>query len=93
MPESKRRPEAEAKKLAARRAAESERSEATQQIAEPNPAWFVPVMCGLFILGILWIATFYITSGAYPIESIRYWNIGIGMGLLLAGFAMATRWR
>lgn len=58
-----------------------------------NPPWFVPVMCGLMILGVLWVATFYITSGAWPIAPLGYWNLGIGMGLIMAGFVMATNWR
>ena len=64
----------------------------TQKL-KTNPPWFVPVMCALMIIGVLWVATFYITSGAWPIESIRYWNLGIGMGLIMAGFVMATNWR
>lgn len=58
-----------------------------------NPSWFVPVMSGLMILGVLWVATFYITSGDWPVGAWGYWNLGIGMGLIMAGFVMATRWR
>lgn len=58
-----------------------------------NPSWFVPVMCGLMILGVLWVATFYITSGRWPVGPWGYWNLGAGMGLIMAGFVMATRWR
>jgi len=58
-----------------------------------NPQWFVPVMSGLMILGVLWVATFYISAGALPVGSIGYWNLGIGMGLIMAGFVMSTRWK
>ncbi|QFG67365.1 cell division protein CrgA [Ornithinimicrobium pratense] len=58
-----------------------------------NPSWFVPIMCGLMILGVLWVATFYITAGNWPVGDWGYWNLGIGMGLIMAGFVMATRWR
>lgn len=58
-----------------------------------NPSWFVPVMCALMIIGVLWVAIFYITGGEYPVASLRYWNLAIGMGLIMAGFVMATRWR
>ena len=58
-----------------------------------NPPWFVPVMVGLFILGLLWIVTFYVTQGAYPIPGCQLWNLAVGFGLLMAGFAMTTRWR
>lgn len=57
-----------------------------------NPPWFVPVMCGLMIFGVLWVATFYVTSGDFPIK-IGYWNLAIGLGAIMAGFFMATRWR
>ncbi|USQ80153.1 cell division protein CrgA [Ornithinimicrobium faecis] len=57
-----------------------------------NPPWFVPVMCGLMIFGVLWVTTFYVTSGDYPI-AIGYWNLVIGLGAIMAGFMMATRWR
>lgn len=58
-----------------------------------NPEWFVPVMSGLMIIGVLWVATFYISSGSLPVGAIGYWNLGIGMGLIMAGFGMSTRWK
>jgi hypothetical protein len=58
-----------------------------------NPPWFVPVMLTLMVGGLLWIVVFYITSQRFPIESIGRWNLGIGFGLMLTGFAMTTRWR
>ncbi|MGB3828678.1 MAG: cell division protein CrgA [Ornithinimicrobium sp.] len=58
-----------------------------------NPEWFAPVMSALMILGTLWVATFYISAGSYPIGSIGYWNLGIGMSLIMAGFVMSTRWK
>ncbi|MFX0537423.1 cell division protein CrgA [Ornithinimicrobium sp. Y1847] len=87
MPESRGR---EGAKARAQRT--SEVGPATQKLPS-NPSWFVPVMCGLMIVGVLWVATFYVTSGALPIRPIGYWNLGIGMGLIMAGFLMATRWR
>ncbi|GAA1172077.1 hypothetical protein GCM10009584_11260 [Ornithinimicrobium humiphilum] len=87
MPESRGR--AGAKKRAQR---VSELEPQTQKLPS-NPGWFVPVMCGLMILGVLWVATFYVTSGDWPIAAIRYWNLAIGMGMIMAGFGMATRWR
>ena len=58
-----------------------------------NPAWFVPVMLSLMVLGLLWVVVFYITSQQYPVEALGRWNLGVGFGLMLAGFAMTTRWR
>jgi len=60
---------------------------------KPNPRWWVPVMLGLMVVGLLWIVVFYITQTSYPIPKIGNWNLAIGFGLLLAGFGMTTRWR
>ena len=58
-----------------------------------NPAWFVPVMLGLMLAGLLWVVTFYITSGGFPVPGIGYWNLIIGFSLMISGFLMTTRWR
>jgi len=60
-----------------------------------NPPWYVPVMLGLMLLGLLWVVTFYVTAGAggYPIPSLENWNLIIGFGLMVTGFMMTTRWR
>ncbi|WP_026530071.1 cell division protein CrgA [Haematomicrobium sanguinis] len=65
----------------------------TAKVAEPIGVVYKSIMFGLLILGFLWIITFYITEGAFPIEPIQYWNIAIGFGLALIGFLMMTRWR
>lgn len=60
----------------------------------PNPRWFVPVMLGLMIIGLLWVVTFYISGvHQYPVPQLGRWNLGIGFGFMLAGFMMTTRWR
>jgi hypothetical protein len=63
--------------------------------AKPNPPWFLPVMLGLMVLGLLWIVTFYITATSLrlPIPAIGNWNLAIGFALIIAGFGMTTRWR
>jgi hypothetical protein len=62
-------------------------------VRKPNPRWWVPVMLGLMVLGLLWVVVYYISQTAYPIPNIGHWNLLIGFGLLLTGFAMTTRWR
>lgn len=59
----------------------------------PNPPWFVPLMVGLMVAGLLWTVTFYITNQRFPVPSLGQWNLGVGFGLMLAGFVMTTRWR
>jgi len=58
-----------------------------------NPPWFVPVMLGLMLLGLLWVVTFYVTATAYPIPNLGNWNLVIGFSLMISGFLMTTRWR
>lgn len=65
----------------------------------PNPAWFIPVMATFFLVGFIWILTYYISGAQYPLGAgvpaldLGAWNIAIGMGLVLVGFVMATRWK
>jgi hypothetical protein len=58
-----------------------------------NPPWFVPVMLGLMVVGLLWVVTFYVSETKYPIPNIQNWNLIIGFGLMISGFLMTTRWR
>lgn len=59
-----------------------------------NPPWFLPVMLGLFIIGLAWIVTYYLSQGAYPIGGgFGAKNLFVGFGIVLVGFAMTTRWR
>ncbi|MEZ2390934.1 cell division protein CrgA [bacterium RCC_150] len=60
---------------------------------KPNPVWYKPVMFGLMIIGLLWIITYYITSGQLPIAAWASWNILAGFGIAIAGFLMTTGWR
>ena len=69
------------------------RDEILSQAPGVNPSWFVPVMVGLLVVGILWVVVYYITQGRFPIEAIGQWNVAIGMGLLMSGFVLATRWQ
>jgi hypothetical protein len=60
---------------------------------KPNPRWFVPVMVGLLLIGLVWVVVFYVSQQAYPIPKIHEWNLAIGFGIMLFGFGMTTRWR
>jgi Cell division protein CrgA len=59
----------------------------------PNPVWFMPIMIGFMLVGLAWIVVFYVSSGQFPIEGLASWNIAIGFGIALIGFAMTLRWR
>jgi len=58
-----------------------------------SPPWLVPVMVAFFLLGLAWLVTWYITQQEYPIEAFGAWNMGVGFGFVLIGFALATRWK
>lgn len=77
--------------------AEGGRRSRSKQKVKPqkigNPSWFVPVMLGLMLVGLVWVVTFYITEQQYPVEAWGMWNLGAGFALILAGFAMTTRWK
>lgn len=61
--------------------------------AKVNPPWFLPVMLGLMIAGLVWIVVTYLGGARYPVPGIGQWNLAIGFVLVLAGFGMTTRWR
>jgi hypothetical protein len=58
-----------------------------------TPTWYKALMLGLMIVGLLWIIVWYITQSALPIPQIGYGNIGIGIGLMMVGLIMTTRWK
>lgn len=77
--------------------AEGGRRSRSKQKVKPqkigNPSWFVPVMLGLMLVGLVWVVTFYITEQQYPVQAWGMWNLGAGFALILVGFAMTTRWK
>ena len=58
-----------------------------------SPRWLAPVMVALFVMGLLWIVIFYVSSTAYPIPGIGAWNMLVGFGFIGIGFSLATRWQ
>lgn len=62
-------------------------------VEQPNPAWYVPTFVTLLVVGLVWVVITYLLDTRYPIPGIGSWNLGIGFGLILAGFIMTMRWR
>lgn len=60
---------------------------------KPSPPWYAAVMVALFIIGLAYIVTFYLTEQRYPVPQLGRGNILVGFAVIMAGFAMATRWR
>jgi len=58
-----------------------------------SPSWWAPAFITLMVLGLLWLMVYYISGGSYPIPGIDWWNIVIGIGIMMVGFLMTLRWR
>lgn len=55
--------------------------------------WVVPVMLTLLIVGLLWIVVFYLAGDQIPgMSDLGYWNLGIGMGMIMLGLITAMKW-
>ena len=53
----------------------------------------IALMLALFVIGVLWLAVFYITGGTAPvIDSFGNWNLAIGFGFIIGGFIVSTQW-
>ncbi len=61
--------------------------------ARVSPPWLVPTMLGCLLVGLGWIATFYVSGQDLPISPLHQWNLVIGFALIVAGVMLATRWR
>ena len=61
---------------------------------KPSPIWLAPLMLALFGIGVLWLVVFYITQGNMPlVADLENWNLLVGFGFIIAGFALSTQWR
>ncbi len=87
MPKSKLRDKVKRKRKVA-----AEAAPLIEPIKVESPKWLVPVMLANFLIGLLWIVVFYISSTAYPIPGIGAWNMVVGFGFVGVGFSLATRW-
>jgi hypothetical protein len=62
--------------------------------AKFSPPWLAPAMIGCLVLGLAWIAVFYISGGNFPgMHSIGNWNLVVGFGFIIIGVGLSTRWR
>ena len=59
-----------------------------------SPRWVVPSMLSCLILGLIWIALYYITGGSTPLQSaLGAWNLVVGFALIIVGVGLSTKWR
>jgi len=60
-----------------------------------SPRWLAPTMVTLLIVGLLYVVVFYVAGADIPFMAKlgNLGNVGIGFGLMAAGFGLSTRWR
>ncbi|HEX7354792.1 MAG TPA: cell division protein CrgA [Mycobacteriales bacterium] len=59
----------------------------------PSPPWVGASILALFVIGIVYLVLYYVTGGGVlGQQHLHGWNILIGFGFIVAGFAMLTQW-
>jgi Cell division protein CrgA len=58
-----------------------------------SPRWLVPTMLGCLLVGLAWIALYYVTGGRLPVQALGAWNLAVGFVLIIAGVGLSTKWR
>lgn len=57
-----------------------------------SPRWLAPVMLACLIIGLAWIAVYYVSNATFPIAALQAWNLAIGFVFIIAGVVLATKW-
>lgn len=65
----------------------------TKQQRVRSTAWVAPTMVALLVVGLTWVVVYYVTEAQWPIEALGNANLLVGLGLIAAGCAVATRWK
>lgn len=58
-----------------------------------SPRWLAPTMVGAFLVGLVWIIVFYVSSESWPVAAMGAWNLVVGFAFLVGGLGLATKWR
>ena len=67
---------------------------ARAHVAAPSSPFYIGVMLGLMILGLIWLVVYYLWGANIPfIADLGNWNFAIGFTLMIAGLLMTMRWR
>ncbi|MDQ4103568.1 MAG: cell division protein CrgA [Actinomycetota bacterium] len=62
--------------------------------AGPSHPFYVAVMLGLMLLGLLWLVVNYLAVDKIPLlAELGNWNFLIGFALMVTGLMMTMRWR
>ncbi len=63
------------------------------KISSGGRSWVAPLMLAFFLIGLIWIVTYYVTNSSWPVHSWGNWNILAGFTFIAAGFAVSTQWK
>jgi hypothetical protein len=56
--------------------------------------WVGPAIVACLVIGLAWIAVYYITQGSIPgMSALGSWNLVVGFAFIIAGVTLSTRWR
>lgn len=68
---------------------------AQEPVKFDSPRWLAPLMVTFFVIGLLYVITFYLAGTSVPgMSSLSAAaNIGIGFGFIILGFFLSTKWR
>ena len=56
--------------------------------------WVGPAIVACLVIGLAWIAVYYITEGSIPgMSTLGSWNLVVGFVFIIGGVALSTRWR
>jgi hypothetical protein len=45
------------------------------------------------VVGLAWIATYYVSGEKLPIAALTSWNLVVGFTLIVTGVMLSTKWR
>jgi hypothetical protein len=55
--------------------------------------WVGPAMATFFVIGVAWLVVYYLAESHNVPLPINSWNLLVGFGFLIVGFALATKWK
>jgi hypothetical protein len=59
-----------------------------------SPPWVGPTIAACLVIGLAWIAVYYLTQDSLPgMSALGAWNLVVGFAFIIGGLALATRWR
>lgn len=94
MAESRVRKQAKAKKQHKRGVETAERRSDENRLSSTNRDWVPWVFIPTGLLGVLWMVVYNLAGNSIGfMQALGSWNVGIGLGLIVASFSLMTLWK